>query len=278
MTSPWLVLDATYLCYRAYHVFRDLSYDDLKTGVLYGVFRDIVSLTDRYNTRNIAFCFDHGKKEENLRRQSYPEYKAKRPRPTTPEQRRLAKEFARQVRKLHTKYLPELGYNNVFYQRGYEADDLIAAVCTTLKERDKHSIIIGSDHDLYQLLAKKVSMWDPRTKELMTKRLFVKKYGVQPKDWIMVKAIAGCSSDNIAGVPGVGEITALRFLRGELKKESKLYREIVNSDSIIRRNRRLVKLPLFGLDPIEIRKDNVSNTKWRDTASKLGMRTITTTF
>ena len=56
----------------------------------------------------------------------------------------------------------------------------------------------------------------------------MEKYRIKPFEWHKVKAIAGCSSDNVKGVAGVGEITAIKYLKGELKKESKAHQNIIN--------------------------------------------------
>lgn len=270
--TPWLVLDCDYLCHRAAFSTGELSYEGNKTGVVFGVLREVLSLQDRFNTEKIAFCWDHWKP---LRSAVYPNYKANRKvaplsQPMVADKR---KEMHVQMRQLRDEILSELGYSNILFEKGYEADDILASVVKNLPDGET-AIIVSSDHDLYQLLNHKVSIWNPRKKEMLREEGFRKEYKIDPNRWHCVKAIAGCVSDNIAGVSGVGEKTAVRFLQGDIKENSVVYRAILKEEETWKKNIPLVKLPYEGCPVFSLREDNVTRKKWKIVCERLGMRTL----
>ena len=271
MNKTYLILDCNYLCHRAKHVFGELSYKGSVTGVVYGFFKDILYFQDYFQTKHIIFCWDYGK---GIRKQLSTEYKANRIKEYTEEEIEFEKAFRKQVKKVREEYLSEMGYSNIFYQKGYESDDIIASVCKNLPEGDE-AIIVSADHDLYQLLSNKVSIFHPQKNELLTLEKFKSEYKIKPKRWAWVKAISGCSSDNITGIKGVGEKTAIKYLLGELKETTKTYKAIEEQkEELWKKNGKLTKLPLEGTKVFEIKEDKVSKEAWRKIASKLGMRSI----
>jgi DNA polymerase-1 len=268
--KTWLILDATFLCWRAFYSTGTLSHGDVKTGVLYGFLRDILTFMESHDTERIVFCFDHG---PLLRTCDYPGYKANRTAQHTEEQLPLIREMRVQMKLLRVDLLPQLGFKNVFFERGYEADDVIASVCQNLPGDDQ-GIIIGSDHDLYQLLNDRVLMWNPTTKKAVTATSFTRDYGVSPIQWIDVKAIAGCSGDNVIGIKGVGEKTAAKFLNGSLKSTTKAFEAIVKGNHVWNANRHLVKLPYAGCPSFKLQKDKLNRVVWMDVTEQLGMKSL----
>ena len=268
MPKMRLILDTPYLCYRAFHSTGGLSRGTEATGVVYGVLRDIVKLCAEFRTKNIAFCFDS---KHSLRKEVYKEYKANRYKDT--KMTVVHSEIGKQIRKLRKHYLPALGFKNVFLQRGYEADDIIASIVQ--KNTKKLWTIISADADLYQLLTKNVQMYQPG-KWTMGQAVFEQEYGIDPKEWVKVKAIAGCSSDNVKGAKGVGEKRALSYLLGELGHETKAY-DTINEFVLAgeyHRNLRLVALPYEGTKQVKLQRDNVTKKKWRKLVRHLGIRTV----
>lgn len=224
MSGTWMVLDVSYLCHRAYWAFRGLQFDSVRTGVLYGFLRDLIILQEDHQSDRFVFCFDCPK-GKYFRRQEYPRYKRERATTLLDEDgERQEDEDKAEVRStiqlLREEILFALGFTNVFFQKGYEADDVIASVVAGGKEADTH-LIVSADKDLYQLLRDGVIIWNPRTRLPTTARSFMKEYGIPPSKWVDVKAIAGCPGDNVPGVAGVAEATACKYLRGELKKGAK---------------------------------------------------------
>lgn len=274
--APWLLLDCNYLAYRAFHAYGRLSHDDIPTGVVYGFMRDLLTLQDRFATDRLAFCWDFGKP---LRCREYQKYKEdRRNKVYTPEELEDYILLRSQIRLLRSQYLPSLGHKNNFYQHGYEADDVIASLVKQSLPPRTDTIIISADHDLFQLLGRYVTMYNPHRKELMTEQLLREQYGVSPTAWVEVKAIAGCSSDNIQGIKGVGEKTAAAFLGGRLKETTKAYQAITQGNRIWRRNLKLVELPLYGVKKFKLREDDVSTAAWQALVDRLGFESLRNRF
>jgi DNA polymerase-1 len=241
-SSTWLILDVSYLCHRNFHVHGQLSYDDVPTGVVYGMLRDINTLTERFGTNNFAFCFDA---KPYLRNELYPPYKLKKNLSIHKDVEESKTSLRRQIKALRDDYLPSLGYKNIFWKEGYEADDVMASVCLSPNES---AVLVSCDHDLYQLLGKRVSIYKPREKLWYTRHTFrAQFYGLEPKLWAEAKALAGCVADNIPGCRGVGDITAAKYLtKNKIPMTTVKYiAEWLRSSEYVR-NQRLVTLPLPG--------------------------------
>ena len=216
MSSPlWLVLDMDLLCHRAFHTTGELEFRGNKTGIVYGVLREILNLQERFSTNKIVFAWDLG---DPLRREIYPAYKLNRQHfnldPQDGENRR---QMRKQMLALRTEYLHGIGYRNIFFQEGHEADDVIASIVLNSLQPKEKAIIVSADQDLYQLLNHRVFIWNPVRKVLIDEANFSAFHGIEPARWHCVKAMAGCSSDNVKGIMGIGEVLAARFLQGQLK-------------------------------------------------------------
>ncbi len=255
---------------------QDLSWGGQPTAVIYSFLKELVALQNQFRTSDVFFFFDS---KASLRKQIYPEYKAKRHKTKlTEEELQFEIAFRNQIIKLRKEYLKEIGWNNVYLQSGFESDDLIAKMCSyivrrnTEKDRNDRIIIISSDHDLYQLISASVSMYNPKNKKEVTLQGFKKEFGILPLDWIKVKAIAGCSSDNVKGIQGVGEKTALKYLTGSLSNTSKVWQKIhsVEGKQIIERNLNLVCLPFKGTPTLHIKKNMPSIEGWHKIIKRLG--------
>jgi hypothetical protein len=177
----------------------------------------------------------------------------------------------KQVKLLREDYLKQIGFKNILYQEGFEADDVIAKVIVDRPKRD--FIIVSSDQDLYQLIGKYVKVYSPKKQELITEESFRKKFGCGPGVWAQVKAMAGCSTDNIKGIPGVGEKTAIKFICGALNK-GKTFDKIILGNKTTRRNISLVTLPYPGIEPFVLLKDSVSPEGWQSLVSRLGFASL----
>jgi DNA polymerase-1 len=278
MNDTWLIIDTDYLCHRARWSMRDLSWKGAATGTIYGVLQTVLQLQERFQTDKVAFCFDsHVSKRQEI----YPAYKANRKnrQPLTAEEERFEKEFRRQVIKLRKEYLPEIGFRNIFWQSGYESDDLIArlAIDFTISQcfpKGTHyeGVIVSADHDLYQCITGHVRFFN--FKGTMTLQRFKQEFGLIPSQWAVVKSIAGCSTDNVQGIKGVGEKTAVKYLRGLLKPTSKAFRAIEAGKDIIKRNEKLTRLPLHGVDIPNLREDQVTKEGWDSVCHKLGFKSL----
>lgn len=237
-----LIIDANSLAYRAYYKLpQGMSFKEKDTNVIYGFLQSLRALAEQFETNQIVFCWDSPR---SYRRIAYPRYKEGRNKGLDQRQVKNLQIAKKQFDDLREDVLPGMGFRNIFEQNGYEADDLIAWVVNRFPE---NYVIVSSDEDLLQLLRKErsidISIWN--YKEVITEEKFTRKYGLIPREWARVKAIAGCKTDNVDGIAGVGEATAVKYLNGVLK-DGKTKKAIEVGRSIIERNWDLVALPFSG--------------------------------
>lgn len=265
----WLILDVSCLAWRAFYSIGDLSHEGVSTGVVYAILRDIEDLQARFGTSRVAFCFDRGRPKRCL---VYPNYKQKRKdrREQDPVLMKARETIRKQLIALHDDYLPAIGFRNVFSQVGYEADDLIAVVADAVIADDGRAIVVSSDHDLWQLIGYRIRIWNPAKPDLITQKKFGQRHGISPSMWPLVKAIAGCSTDGVEGIKGVGEKTAIRYVTGSLPP-GKAFEEITKGHRIIDRNLKLVRLPYAGVKPVQLRPDEVTRARFVALSKRLGI-------
>lgn len=266
------------LCHRAFYTTGDLSHNGQGTGVLFGVFRDIVLFQERFNSTRVAFCFDS---YESKRAEIYPEYKANRKQKLLENSVEFdkIKELKRQIKLLRKEYLPEIGYRNIFYSPGYEADDIIAKLASAVEPHDD-VVVVSSDQDLYQLLTNgNVRIWQPQQNKVVTKQSFFLEYGILPDFWPQVKALVGCPGDNVPGAKGVGVKTAIKLLSSPdtgIEPKGKLIEAALAwyTSPAFLLSLRLVKLPFEGTPDFEMVKDKVRANAWKSVMKKLGMASM----
>ena len=269
----YVVVDANYLCHRNFHAFKNTMSGEMLDGTVYGFLRDIIQLKDELLADRMVLCFDTS---NLLRAKSYPNYKLSRKEKKeelSEEERNDYQGMYQGIEKLQSKILPYLGYQNILYRQGYEADDMIAKVIQWGLQNDPkaHYHIVSSDTDLYQLLRRNVTIYKPG-KGTYTINSLLDEFNVTPDQYIRAKAIAGDTSDNVQGVSGVGVITAIKYLRGELKPGSTKHTAIEKADKVIRRNIELMVLPFEGTPDVEvICDDEFDRVKWKKALNKLGM-------
>ena len=255
---PLLIIDCNYLCHRARFSTGPLSYKGQATGVIFGFLNQLFTIGKETIPKNIIFTWDS---RQSKRKRILPEYKGNRKKQDDDSEEDLEATF-RQFHMLRKELLPNLGFKNNWRQVGYEADDLIAEICFTRPE--EQIVIASSDNDLLQLLTKQVSIYNLGRKAFYTEQKFIEEYGIKPSQWVEVKKIAGCSSDNVPGIPGVGEKTAIKYLKGELKSNTKTFQKIQQGANVIIRNDKLVKLPFQGtkIDDIKDQSFATQELKW----------------
>lgn len=248
-----------------------LSFQEVRTGVIYGFLKDIGLLQAEFGVDSIAFCFDS---RSSKRKEVLPGYKRTRHNQEhSPDEQKARDELFQQINKLRDQYLPKIGFKNIFYREGYESDDIIASLCDAL-QKDDEAVVVSADKDLYQLLSAQVSLYNPKKHKLYTLQSFFKDYGIPAHRWPKVLAIAGCHTDEIPGIPGVGEKTAIKFLRGELKADSQKSKAIQENWSLVMKNRRLVCLPFEGVGTFEWSEDQVSQSGWEEVVKELGIKSL----
>lgn len=274
--TTWVVFDANNLCHRAFHALKeDLSYEGVSTGMFYGVFRDIVTLSHKFATPNIAFCFDCGVPARASKLKTYKSSRKQKRLELPQEEYDRYKAMRQQIRRLRDEILPAMGYMNVFFAEGYEADDCIASFVYGLGKNDR-AMVVSSDKDLYQLLAHNIRVYRPVTKEIITEKRFINDYGIPPSRWTEVKAIEGCGTDDVPGIDGVGTKTAVKYLLRQLKTTTKAFQAIEEGKAKWRRNLVLVTLPYPGTPRFQPRPDQVTPETWADTMESFGIKSLLT--
>ena len=240
----------------------DLSSNERKTGVLFGFFQQLLTVASKFETNKIVFCFDSSK---SYRKKIYPEYKNNRKKELTKGEVAALSNLYSQMDDLRVTILPALGFKNIFISTGYEADDLIAYTRDQNMETVCPFIIVGSDNDLLQLITYDCKVWDGKSLvdfDAMSSRID----GLAPVLWREIKAMAGCPGDNVVGIAGVGEKSAVKYLKGTLdsKKYDDIKNDLTKGGGIIRGNRELVYLPFRGsktpdcrirMDKLFVKKD-----------------------
>lgn len=195
-----LIIDGNNLAHRARHVFN-LSHNGKSVSVVYGFLHTLQSYLTKFKPDAVIVCWDGG--TPNFRRIAVPEYKATRNHGDDDDYA----DFLRQVHELCDYAFPMMGVLSV-RKRGAEADDLMYHA-SRITVGDK--IIITSDKDLFQAINADTHVYNPARDKIYTKELFEEEYGIPITKYLDWKALIGDSSDNIAGVPGIGEKTATKL-------------------------------------------------------------------
>lgn len=251
-----ILLDCNALCYQAHFTTRNLSRSDgTPTGVVYGFWQQVKSIVEQCDCARLVFCWDSDK---SIRMAMCNTYKADRDKKR--EQDPTIFEAFYQFEEIRKMILPKLGFKNNFIVDGYEADDIIASIC---KNEDEEIVIASNDQDLYQLLTPKIRMYKPVKGQHYTMKNFVDEYGIQPEQWVYVKAIAGCPGDNVIGIHGVGAKTVISFLTDTTGKK---FPKINNSEAkkIISRNWPLVCLPLDNTPAFSLTWPEMNYQNWKE--------------
>ena len=216
-TDHFYLIDGSGYIFRAYYALPPLTRksDGLPTGavsgfcsMLFKLLEDSKSESNLQKPTHFAVIFDSARK--TFRNEIYSEYKANRS--EAPDD--LAPQFE-YIRKSVTAFnLPSVDLLN------YEADDLIATYTEQILALGAKVTIISSDKDLMQLYKKNVRIYDPMKSKFITSEDIINKFGVDSKKVIDVQALAGDSSDNVPGVPGIGIKTAAELINkyGTLEK------------------------------------------------------------
>ncbi len=208
-SDHFYLIDGSGYIFRAYYALPPLSRksDGLPTGavsgfcsMLFKLLEDSRSDDSDYKPTHFAVIFDSARK--NFRNEIYKDYKANRSEP--PED--LAPQFEYIRKSVEAFNLPSIEMPN------YEADDLIATYAKKIVDSGAKVTIISSDKDLMQLVSNKVRLYDPVKFRVLGEKEVVEKFGVKPNKVIDVQSLAGDSSDNIPGVPGIGIKTAAELI------------------------------------------------------------------
>ena len=196
------LVDGSGFIFRAYHALPPLTRPDgTPVGAVFGFTQMLMKLVDDTDADHIAVIFDADR--VSFRNDIYPDYKANRP--ETPED--LIPQFALVREATEALDLPAVEL------KGYEADDLIATYTRLALKEGAKVTIVSSDKDLMQLVNEKVTMFDSMRNRTIGRKEVKEKFGVEPDQVIEVQALAGDSTDNVPGVPGIGVKTAAELIQ-----------------------------------------------------------------
>lgn len=202
-----VLVDGNNLLFRSYYataytgnIMRNR--DGFPTNGLYGFVNMINKIVAEENPKYMMVAFDIGK---TFRHEKYKDYKGGRR--ETPEDLKVQFPIAKKI-------LTAMGIKYLEYE-GYEADDIIGTISSWCdKDPEYEALIVSSDKDLLQLISDEtvVKLLKPKDYIMMDKATFIQTYGFEPIKMIDLKALMGDASDNIPGVKGIGEKTAIKLL------------------------------------------------------------------
>lgn len=251
------LIDGSGFIFRAYFAMAYSGRGDMTNpegtpvSAVFGFTQMLLKLIKDYDAPYMAVIFDP--KGGSFRNNLYPEYKANRDAP--PED--LIPQFPLVRDATRAFDIPAIE------APGYEADDLIAAYAKRATELGKKVVIVSSDKDLMQLVNENVRMLDPMKNKWIGREEVIEKFGVPPEKVIDVQALAGDSTDNIPGVPGIGIKTAAQLIeeygdlhallaRAEEIKQPKRREKLINHADDARISEKLVTLDVNAPMPMPI--------------------------
>lgn len=201
--NPLILVDGSSYLYRAYYAPPHLTNSKGEaTGAVYGVINMLRSLLNQYKPSQMAVVFDA--KGPTFRNEMYAEYKAQRP--------PMPDDLRSQIAPLH-QIIKALGLPLVSIP-GVEADDVIGTIATQASKEGRAVLISTGDKDMAQLVDDNVTLINTMTNTILGPAEVTEKFGVGPELIIDLLALQGDKADNIPGLPGVGEKTALAMLNG----------------------------------------------------------------
>lgn len=195
------LVDGSCFIYRAYHAIKGLSSSrGIPTGAVYGFTRMLLKLLKEKNIEYMLCAFDSP--QPTKRHKIYEEYKITRP--ETPRDLPVQIEYIKEI-------VDALGIKRIEIP-GYEADDIIATVIFKIQP-SAFFYIVSLDKDMLQLVSQNVKIYDPFNCLIIDEEYVINKYGISPEKLNDFMAMVGDSIDNIPGVKGIGEKTALELLK-----------------------------------------------------------------
>ena len=244
MSDTIVLIDGMYLTFSSFYANSNMrTLKGEPTGAVYGFVTRVERLIKDFDPRGIMVALDS--KEKTFRHKLYNGYKAKRLKP--PE------ELIRQLP--HIKDFLKLRGIDYLEVPGYEADDIIAILSRSKMLKDHQILIFSADKDLFQLVGGNVYLYHPRLKKKMDASDIKESFGVSPRQIVDYLSLAGDSSDNIPGVPGIGDKTAKKLIEtysslDELIKnidslDEKVKQKIISSKELLELSKKLVDLSVI---------------------------------
>ncbi len=196
------LIDGSSYIYRAYHAIRNLANSKgLPTNASLGFTKMVLKLLADKGPEYLAIVFDA--KGPTFRHEIYKDYKANRP-PMPDDMAVQIPAIKSIVEKLNIRMLE---------MKGYEADDIIGTLARVFEEQGLKVVMITGDKDFRQLITHNISMWDTMKDVVTDYETLKETVGLEPEKFVDVMGLSGDTSDNIPGVPGIGEKTAISLIK-----------------------------------------------------------------
>ncbi|CAH8241283.1 DNA polymerase I [Vibrio aestuarianus] len=201
--NPFILIDGSSYLYRAFHAYPGtMSNGEIPTNAVYGVVNMLRSMMRQFSSERMVVIFDA--KGKTFRDEMYPQYKANRP--PMPDDLRC------QIEPLHN-VIRAMGLPLISIE-GVEADDVIGTLASQASKVGMPVLISTGDKDMAQLVDDNITLINTMTNLVLDREGVIEKFGIPPELIIDYLALMGDKVDNIPGVPGVGEKTALALLQG----------------------------------------------------------------
>lgn len=197
-----LGIDFNNMMFGSYYAAPLINEHGMNVNAIKGFFFKLKALKETFNPDLIVFANDISR-SKTFRRKLYPEYKA---------QRKVHNDDIINQMRVTSHIISLLGYQFINNEL-YEADDVLGMISRYVSERGYDMIIASSDRDMYQLVNDNVFILSPRNNEIIDREYMYNKYQLTPEQWIELKMLQGDRSDNIPGIPGIGEKTALYLMQ-----------------------------------------------------------------
>jgi DNA polymerase-1 len=242
MKKTLVIIDINNFTYRAYYGIQQplTAPDGTPVNAVFGVFNMLHRLINKVNPTHVIVTKDS---KVSLRKEQYPEYKSNR--------QKMPEDLSKQI-ELINEMLDLMGLQFLEIS-GYEADDLINSLAKNLKSEFEEIYIASTDKDLMQLVCSNVFCIDTMKDKIYAHNDVIEKLGVDPSQIVDFLALLGDASDNITGVKGVGEKTAIKLLKDNQSldgiyqnisklPEGKLKANLIQEESTARLSYSLAKL------------------------------------
>lgn len=197
-----LAIDFNNMVFTSYYGQKLFNSKNINVNAIRGFFNKLKMLKESFTPDYIVFASDLSR-ERTFRRKLFKGYKA---------QRKPSDQDVINQMKYISQIVALLGYpmlNNELY----EADDILGMISKYCTDNGMDTLIVSSDRDLYQLINDNTFILSPRNSDVVDTAYLVEKYKLMPNQWIDLKILQGDHSDNIPGIPGIGEITALKLMQ-----------------------------------------------------------------
>jgi DNA polymerase I len=240
--SSFYIIDGNSYIYRAFYAVRGLATSSgLPTNAVFGFTNMLLKVINEKSPDLLAIVFDP--KGPTRRHIEYKEYKAHRP--------PMPKDLIPQIPYIHK--LVEAFRIPVFIQEGQEADDVIASLARRAEADGKDITIVTGDKDILQLVGQNIKVYDTMKEKIYEAKDVEERFGVLPDRMVEIMGLMGDASDNIPGVPGIGEKTAQTLIKqyGTIENllkhaheitKPKLRQSLMDSASLARLSRDLAVL------------------------------------